>query len=261
MVFVTGGTGLVGSHLLVELLKNGEKVRALKRKSSSLELSLKIFNYYNLKIEDYSGNLEWVDGDLLDYPRLEEIFDDIDYVYHCAAIVSFDSSDKDKLLTNNIRSTENIVNISLDKEVKKFAYISSIASLGRANNKNDITDENTDMDLSGDNSIYSLSKYHAEKEVWRGIAEGLDAVIVNPSIILGYGDWSKGSCQMFKTGYNNLKFYTEGVNGFIDVTDVAKILIHLMKLKMNVLFYLLKILPIKIFMILWQIVLEKRDHL
>ncbi|MDP4266916.1 MAG: NAD-dependent epimerase/dehydratase family protein [Bacteroidota bacterium] len=228
MVFVTGGTGLVGSHLLFELIKKGEKVRALRRESSSISLTKKIFSYYDDKFDELFNKIEWVEGDMLDYLGLEKLFDDIDNVYHCAATVSFDTSDHEQMINNNVKGTENLINISIDKNIRKFAYVSSIATLGRAKNENKITNENTDMDETGEISVYSLSKYLAEKEVWRGIAEGLNAVIVNPSIIIGPGDWSKGSCQMFQVGYKGLKYYTKGVNGFVDVRDVAKILVLLM---------------------------------
>ena len=227
MIFVTGGSGLVGSHLLFDLVSSGKQVRALIRKNSSTELTKKIFGYYSNDSEKLMNSIDWVEGDVMDIYSLYEAMEDVDKVYHAAALVSFHASDQKEMMKTNIDGTANIVNACLYKNIKKLCYVSSIASLGRTDN-DEFIDEETQWKNSGNNSKYSISKYGAEREVWRGTIEGLPAVIVNPSVIIGPGDWKKGSSQLFQQVWNGLKFYTNGVNGYVDVRDVSKAMILLM---------------------------------
>jgi nucleoside-diphosphate-sugar epimerase len=228
MILVTGGTGFIGSHLLLQLLKGGKNVRALKRESSSTDLTKWIFSCYEEDHQNLFDKIEWVEGDLLDYPSLVDSLVDISYLYHVAAVVSFQSEDKENVVSVNVQGTANIVNAALESKVKKLCFVSSIGALGRAVSKEIVTEE-TAFAPSGNNSVYSTTKYEAEREVWRGVAEGLDAVVVNPSIVVGPGNWNQGSPQMFQTMAKGLKFYTDGTNGFIDVNDVARIMIELME--------------------------------
>jgi len=232
MILVTGGTGLVGSHLLFDLVSSGKKVRALKRKSSNFDNINKVFRYYSDDVEKLFEKIEWVDGDVLDIFSLEDAMKDISEIYHCAAIVSFDPGDEDFLMKINVEGCANIVNIALEKKIKKLCYVSSVAALGRAEN-NGFIDEKTHWMSSNKKSHYSISKYGGEREIWRGIEEGLDAVIVNPSIILGPGNWNSGSSRFFTTIWKGLKFYTKGVNGFVDVRDVVKAMVQLMESKIK----------------------------
>lgn len=226
MILVTGGTGLLGSHLLFRLAYEGKAVKALKRKGSSLELVEKVFSIYAENHLELLSKIEWVEGDVLDYYSLLDAFENIEFLYHAAAQVSFHASDAQELVRNNIEGTANVVNAALEKKVGKLCYVSSIGALGRADKIEEVTEE-TYFDPTVKNSVYSTSKYEAEREVWRGMAEGLNAVIVNPSIILGPGNWNSGSSQMFTTMWEGLKFYTDGTNGFIDVNDVAKAMVLL----------------------------------
>jgi len=228
MILVTGGTGFLGAHLLYQLLQNNERIKALKRKGSSTDLTRKIFSYYTTNPENLLQKVDWIDGDILDYFSLSDAFKGVEYLYHAAAIVSFHGDDKSQLVKTNINGTANVVNAAIEQGIIKMCYVSSIGALGR-DNTNGPVNEDTPVIPSSRSSIYSKSKYEAEREVWRGMAEGLDAVIVNPSIIVGPGDWSKGSSQMFQTMWNGLKFFTSGTNGFIDVNDVAKAMILLME--------------------------------
>ena len=223
MIVVTGGTGLVGSHLLLELAKKGIRVRALKRNTSDL----KVFEYIFSSHKVATKTIEWVEADIIDINSLEEHLQSTTQVYHCAAMISFAPHEAKKMLHSNIEGTANIVNTCLKFNVRKLCYVSSVASLGR-NTANGIIDEETHWQSSSDNSNYAISKYGAEREVWRGIAEGLNAVIVNPSIILGAGNWNNGSSRMFQQVWNGLHFYTKGVTGFVDVSDVVNIMIELM---------------------------------
>jgi nucleoside-diphosphate-sugar epimerase len=224
MILVTGSTGLVGSHLLYHLILKGEEVLAFKRKTSSTELVRKLFSWYNH--QDLFDKINWVEGDVLDYNSLITAMNQVDDVYHTAAMVSFHAADKQKLLQINIEGTANIVNASLEAGIRKLCYVSSVAALGRAGTGK-ITTEDTEWKNIPGLSIYSHSKHHAEMEVWRGIAEGLQAVIVNPTIILGPGKWDEGSVKMFQTVYKGLLFYTGGRNGYVDVDDLAKAMIRL----------------------------------
>ena len=227
MILVTGGTGLVGAHLLYQLIISGESPVALKRTSSDISKTKKILSYYSKDHETIFNKIEWIDGDILDYYSVLDAMDGIKNVYHAAASVSFQSSDKEGIISTNVTGTTNIVNAAIEKKVEKLIHVSSIGALGRATANGIVTEET--YWSSKKSSVYSTSKYHAEMEVWRGIAEGLNAVIINPSIILGPGDWSTGSSKLFATMYNGLKFYSTGTNGFVDVEDVVRVMRMLMK--------------------------------
>lgn len=231
MIFITGCTGLLGSHLVAEIVK-GQKsedksqIKLLCRENSDLSLLKNVLSRYNF--DEIPNNIEFVYGDVLDYDVLEEAMRDVDEVYHCAAVVSFDASDKNSLMRVNVEGTKNMVNAALQCGVKKFCHVSSIAALGRAL-EGETIDENSPWTHSKNNSVYSNSKHEGEMEVWRGIAEGLNATIVNPSLILGAGKWDSSSCELFNTIAKGFPFYTTGINGFVDVKDVARAMIMLME--------------------------------
>ncbi len=227
MIFVTGGTGLVGSHLLFELTKSGKKVKALKRNTSKLHHVFKTFSYYSEDPRGLLGQIEWVDGDILDYYSLEGLLGGVSEIYHCAAIVSFRPSEREKMISNNVGGTANLVNAAIENGVGKICHVSSIAALGRLQNGG-LATEKTTWAPSKEVSGYSESKFYSEAEIWRGIEEGLDAVIVNPSIILGPANWGTGSAKFFKTVWDGMPFYTRGVTGFVDVGDVVQAMIKLM---------------------------------
>jgi dihydroflavonol-4-reductase len=215
MILVTGGTGFLGSHLIRALVAAGKPVRALYRQQPSPRL------------QDISDKIEWVPGDILDVFTLEDAMVGVTQVYHCAAVVSFQAADRDRLLKINVEGTANVVNMALDAGVEKLLYVSSVAAIGRARD-NAAVNEECEWEDSKNNSRYGISKFQGEMEVWRGIAEGLDAVIVNPSIILGAGFWDDGSGSLLKNAWKEFPYYTEGVNGFVDVEDVVQAMIRLM---------------------------------
>ena len=235
MIFITGCTGLVGSHLVAELVKRqkakGESqkeftIKLLCRENSDLSLLKKVLNRYGFC--DIPEGIEFVYGDVTDYDILEDAMKDVDEVYHCAAVVSFNPNDKKSLMTVNVGGTTNMVNAALHCGVKKFCHVSSIAALGRSLEGEPIN-EDSPWSQSKNNSVYAVSKHEAEMEVWRGIAEGLNATIVNPSLILGAGRWDSSSCELFTTIAKGFPFYTTGINGFVDVKDVARAMITLME--------------------------------
>ncbi len=227
MIIVTGGTGLVGAQLISDLLIAGHEVKAFKRQNSSIKLFENVLKSQTNDYESLSRNLSWVDADILDYFTLKEEVKLGDMVFHCAAMVSFDKKDREELMNINVEGTRNIVNICLQNGAEKLCHVSSIAAIGRGEIQGLCNEDNYVSTLKG-KSNYSISKYEAEQIIWRGVAEGLNAVIVNPSVILGSGDWSKGSSKLFQTVDRGLKFFTNGTNGYVDVKDVSKAMIQLM---------------------------------
>src|SRR6218665_3559657 len=226
MILVTGGTGLVGTHLLYDLTRSGKQVRALKRKGSDIANVKKVFSYYTFSPDELLKLIEWRDADLLDVYSLAEAMDGVTEIYHCAAMVSFEARHHADMIRVNVDGTANMVNAAMEKGVHKFCHVSSIASLGRAEH-GALTTEETFWKSSPDNSIYAISKYGAEREVWRASEEGLDVVIVNPSLIIGAGNWDKSSSNMFSKAYKGMRFYTDGTTGFVDVRDVSALMIKL----------------------------------
>lgn len=214
MILVTGATGLVGSHLLKTLADQGKTVKALYRSA--------------IPATDHGNKVQWVQGDILDVVSLETAMQDVTEVYHCAAVVSFHPKTKTKLHKTNIEGTANVVNACLDAGVRKLLFVSSVAALGRIR-QNEAINETMNWSEETSNSEYGKSKYLAEMEVWRGIGEGLKAVMVNPVIILGAGNWESGSTGIFKSAYREFPWYTDGVSGFVDVMDVVKAMILLME--------------------------------
>ncbi len=226
MILVTGGTGLVGAHLLYHLIHKGAVVRVLKRKTSDVNKTKFVFQFYGNEATSLFDKIEWVDGDIMDPYSLEEAMENVDVVYHTAAFVSFNPSLKDEILRVNEEGTANLVNICVEKNVRKICFVSSIATLGNSKNGETI-DEFSYWQGGRNHSAYSISKFRAEMEVWRATKEGLKAVIVNPSVIIGPGNWNDGSAKIIKTIYKGLKFFTQGGTGFVDVRDVVKAMVSL----------------------------------
>ena len=209
-IFVTGGTGLVGTHLLRQLVRTGhQRIRALRRPDSSLR-----------GVADVADRIEWITGDLTDYSVLEEAMQGVDYVYHCAAVIDHRPSMAERMEAVNVTATTQLVNLALDTNVQRFIHVSSVAAIGRRPGL-DLIDEKTDWQRSEWNSRYAVSKRAAELEVWRGQAEGLSVLIVNPSLILGPGRWEQGTGKWFANAYRGMRFYPAGGGGFVDVRDVA----------------------------------------
>ena len=227
MNLVTGGTGLVGAHLLLHLLQNGEKVRALFRTENSIQKTKNLFNQLNNS--DLFNKIEWVSGNVNDVPSLEKAFENVEYVYHCAALISFDGVEEENLRKINIEGTANVVNCALAFGVEKFCYVSSIAALGDLKESETVITEETEWNPEKPHSDYALSKFGAEMEIWRAEQEGLNCVIVNPGVILGSGFWDSGSGEIFMKVKKGIPFYTKGSTGFVAVEDVVTVMYQLMK--------------------------------
>ncbi len=225
-LLVTGGTGMTGAYLLLKLIESGHTVKAIHRESSNLEITKNIFKYYNTNGEKLFSQINWTEGDLIDYNFVNSAMENIDLVYHVAAMVSFKPAERDLMIYNNVQGTANIVNSALTNNVKKVCHVSSVAALGDAYGGKALTEEMERTDYKNV-SGYAISKFRSEKEVWRAEAEGLNVVIVNPSVILGAGNWDHGSPRMIKAVWEGLKYYTKGENGFVSVQDVVNVMIKL----------------------------------
>jgi len=226
MILVTGGTGLVGAHLLVQLTQKHGNIRAIRRKSSNLKAVEAVFAFYDAT-SNFS-KIEWVEADITDTTTLEPVFKNVDYVYHSAAMISFHPKRYRDMRKINIEGTANIVNFCIAAGVKKICHVSSVAAVGKSI-KNQTIDESTEWSVETSNYGYAITKHGAEMEVWRGTQEGLDAVVVNPGIILGEGFWNSGSGKIFSKVNKGMKYYTEGITGYVDVKDVVKSMILLME--------------------------------
>jgi dihydroflavonol-4-reductase len=227
MILVTGTTGLVGSHLVLHLIEQGQKVKAVFRDEVGRQKVRTVFDYY--KKGHLFETINWCQADILDIPSLEIAFQDVESVYHCAALISFDPKDEEKLRKINIEGTANVVNFCIENKVKKLCYVSSIAALGDLKEAETIITEETEWDPEKPHSDYAISKYGAEMEIWRGHQEGLKVVVVNPGVILGPPFWTEGSGEIFVKVKLGLLFYTKGVTGFVSVHDVIKSMFLLME--------------------------------
>jgi nucleoside-diphosphate-sugar epimerase len=228
MILVTGGTGLVGSHLLFKLVKKGYNVRAIYRSKKKIDATKHVFSYYTTQVDELFSKIDWVEAHLNDIPALTKAFKDVSRVYHCAALVSFDPNDYYTLRRINIEGTANIVNLCLANTIEKLCYVSSIAAIGHGEPDETIISENTNWIPEEDHNVYAITKYGAEIEIWRGTQEGLETVVVNPGFIFGPGFWRTSSGSLFKKIYKGLSHYTNGVTGYVDINDVVIAMMQLM---------------------------------
>jgi len=222
MVLVTGGTGFLGAYILKYLIESGHSVRAIRR-------SAKLPFYIPSHILE---QVEWVEGDVLDVVSLDDAMQGIDSVIHSAAVVSFSRSGHKRMYSVNIEGTANVVNAALDNGVKRFLHVSSVAALGRTSKTETVT-ENRKWEEGRSNTHYAITKHHAEMHAWRGFAEGLDGAIINPSTLLGFGDWHTSSSAIFRNVYNEFPWYSNGVNGFVGVEDTAEAAVRLLFSSVN----------------------------
>lgn len=228
MVFVTGATGLIGSYLLMELAKKGESIRAMKRKNSSLKAVQNLFDSHSLSQE--FQQIEWVEADLESIPKLIECLQGIETIYHTAAHVGFDDRFRRDIHKVNSEGTENLVNLAISEQVSNFVYVSSISVLDNSPNEKMIT-ENSKWDPEKPHSEYAISKKKGEMNVWRGSQEGLNVLVVYPSVVIGSLDGQRASERIFKLAYHKNAFATEGKTGYVDVRDVARIMVELVEAK------------------------------
>jgi len=217
MILVTGGTGFLGSYIIKNLVEKGHAVRAIRR-SPALPFFIE---------KEIWEKVEWIEGDVLDVVSLAEAAKGIDAVIHSAAIVSFTKDRREEMYAVNVDGTANVVNAALESGVRRLLHVSSVAALGRTTKASTVTEEKT-WEENKNNTHYAITKHRAEMHAWRGFAEGLEGVVINPSTILGYGNWHQSSCAIFKTAYKGFPWYTKGVNGFVGVEDVAEAAVQLL---------------------------------
>jgi len=227
MILVTGGTGLVGSYLLHQLVQGNILVKATHRKNSDLNAVKTIFSYYSDNFEELFNKIEWIEADITAILELKKAFENVTQVYHCAALVSFKPKDYWKMRKINIEGTANIVNFCIEKSIEKLCFVSSIATLDKSVNSTMI-DEECEWNSTKSKSGYAITKYGAEMEVWRASQEGVNVIIVNPGVILGAGFWQNSSGKLFTKIYKGFNFYSDGVTGFVSVNDVVKSMVFLM---------------------------------
>lgn len=231
MILLTGATGLLGAHVLYDLTKSGHRVRALYRNENRIDHVKHLFAYYSSQdFETLWLNIEWFKSEIDDLVELEGAFQGVERVIHCAAMVSFRNDDFKKLVQINRYGTANMVNLALKHKVKWFCHASSTAAVGKSPERDNLNiNEKSkwleDVEVSG----YAMSKYLSEKEVWRGVEEGLPAVMVNPCVIFGPGNWDESSLTIFRAVERGLKFYAPGSNAFVDVRDISKRIMFLMQ--------------------------------
>lgn len=235
MILVTGATGLLGMHVVYELVSNDQTVRALYRNPDKIAYFKKLVDFYNPESSDeLFAKIEWIKADILDIVELTEAMEGVTEVYHCAAIVSFRNRGFTNLITTNRQGTANLVNLAIERKVKKFCHVSSTAAIGKSTKDPDkIVVESNKWEQNESTTGYAISKYLSEKEVWRGIEEGLNAVIVNPCVILGPGNWNESSLTIFRAISNGMLFYPPGANAIVDARDVASRMVKLMKLPVH----------------------------
>jgi len=230
MILVTGGTGLVGSHLIYQLTLENNVIRATHRADSDIERVKLLFKFYSKDFNELFKKIEWIEADLNNLSQLQDAFKDISFVYHCAAYISFDPSKYETLRRVNIGGTANIVNLCIKNKIKKLCHVSSVATLGY--NIKEI-DENNYWDGNKHKSAYAISKYGAEMEVWRGVQEGVKSVIINPGVIIGPGFSKSAFGKIIKMVTKKKRFHTCGKTGYVDVRDIANIMIRLMNSKIE----------------------------
>ena len=218
MVLVTGASGFLGQHLVRFLSAEGIPLRALYHSQPPTH-----------ELASLPG-VAWIKCDLLDVFAVEEVLEGISDVYHCAAIVSYRSAMHEQMLHFNPESTANLVDQALTQGIRKLVYVSSIAAMGRSGIEDKMITEEQEWGESKYHSAYAISKFLAETEVWRAIGEGLNAVIINPGIILGNGDWEKGSARLIKVVNSEFPYYTDGVSAWVGVEDVVRVMATLMEL-------------------------------
>ena len=209
-VFVTGATGFLGSYITRLLVTGDYEVVALKRTTSSMNM-----------VSDIASKVEWIERDLMDLMTMDDLFTGVDGIIHAGALVSFQPKERNQMMAVNVEATSDLINLALRKKVSRFVHISSIAALGRHKDPNQIIDESISWTDHPDNTMYGITKHLAEKEVWRGAAEGLSTIIINPSLILGAGQWDGGSPAIMKRMAKGNPFYPQGATGVVDVRDVA----------------------------------------
>ena len=230
MNLVTGATGIIGSHVLLSLLLQNKPVRACRQKGSDILKTKKLFHFYQPGHQQLWERVEWIELDVLDQFAIEDALEGVSHVYHCAGFVSFKKSDRKQLFRINEQGTRNVVNACLQKGNVALCHVSTIGTINNSDHRGELN-ESVFWKTSGKESDYALSKYNAEREVWRGMEEGMEAVIVNPGVVLSPVFWTQSSAQLFSQCYKGNRFYTSGSTAYVSAPDVATAMVRLMEEK------------------------------
>ena len=224
MNLVTGSTGIVGIHIMIELLRRGEEVRAMCRKNSDRETVTKVFDFYGEA--ELLKKIEWVEADILNRDDVDAAAKNVDVIYHSAAMVSFCKRDHATMWATNVDGTATLVEAAIRNGVSAMCHVSSIGALGKGINGAIVT-EDMPWQTDDNHSVYSQSKFRQEMEVWRGPENGLNVVVVNPGVVLGPGRIDRSSGQIVKTIRRGTAYYTDGATGYVDARDLAHAMIEL----------------------------------
>jgi dihydroflavonol-4-reductase len=171
---VTGATGCVGANVVAALLARGYDVRAMRRATSSLDA-----------LDDLDPDL--VVGDILDPPSLVAASQGCALVFHVAAVSDYWRTPTGRVYRVNVEGTRNVLAAALAAGVERLVYTSSIGALG-VPPPDQFLDESSTFNLPSHRFPYGHSKHLAEQAVREAIAHGLDAVIVNPTGVIGARD-------------------------------------------------------------------------
>lgn len=210
-ILITGITGLLGSYIAREFAGTAE-IHGFKRPGSSLRL-----------LKGIETEILWHEGNVSDVEELEDAVAGKDLVIHAAGMVSFDSRDEELLYEVNNIGTANLVNAMLSAGTKKLVHVSSVAAIGRSPELSRI-DEEHKWTESPFNTVYATSKYFGELEAWRGEQEGLDLIVVNPSILLGKVSDDRSSTEIYRYVLDENSYYPKGDLNYLDVRDAARMI-------------------------------------
>jgi dihydroflavonol-4-reductase len=209
MILVTGATGHIGNVLVRQLVNKGEKVRALIWRGEDTT-SLK-----DLQVER-------MEGDILDPGSLDAAFEGVDIVYHLAGLISIMPGMNPVVWNVNVQGTRNILRMARQKGIQRLIYTSSIHAIARVPHGVQIN-ETLPFDKNNPYGEYDRSKAEASLEVQEACRDGLDAVIVCPTGVIGPYDFRRSEMGnvILEAARRKTTLYVDGAYDFVDVRDVA----------------------------------------
>ena len=204
---------MLGAYFAQALLAEGHQVRILHRRNGP-----------PTHLGDWAARVEWIEADLLDVTAVNQALLGCQAVVHTAGMVSFNPRHNAQMWEANVTATELLVDLAMDHPITRFVHLSSVAALGKGK-PGEVLDEKSPWEESLAGSAYGRSKHYGERAVWRGIAEGLPAVILNPSVVLAPGPEVRSSLQLFHYVHRGVPFYTPGELNYVDIRDLTTLLL------------------------------------